>query len=89
MIATTILVTVIVSFGVIAFTDLAREANRVHGKLKEFHVRATEAKTIDELVGIRQELCAYANKECWHRHFTDHAREVFLFIQGRLAGIKA
>lgn len=89
MIATIILIIVIISIATVAVVKMSADAKRIHGAIDDFLVRANEATTIDELVGIRQRLIAYVNKECWHRTFTDHAREVLGFINGRIAGIKS
>lgn len=89
MIATIVLVLAIVAIGVVCFIGLSRDAKRIHGAIDAFLVRANEASTVNELLDIRKELVAYHNKECWHRQFGYHSREVINYIDGRLSGLKA
>ena len=79
------LISVVILLGIgYCFWMLAREAGRIHDKLKAFKQRAVAARSRDELLEIRRELVVYANKECWHRHHSTHAREVLNYIDGRL-----
>lgn len=65
------------------FRSLWTEADTIHSTLEAFKTRATVAKDSDELRNVETDLLSYAAKSCWHRHFTNHAREVLSYIRGR------
>jgi hypothetical protein len=62
---------------------LKQESERVHGQLNEFMREAQYAKSLEELCAIEHRLRDYADKACWHRHYSSHAREVFVYVCGR------
>ena len=68
---------------IVYFRNLWKEADTIHNTLHAFKTRATVAKDSDELRNIETDLLSYAAKSCWHRHFTNHAREVLSYIRGR------
>ena len=63
---------------------LMKNADFVHGKLNGFRTLAESCQFDHELHEIRRQLVAFHNKECWHRHYGDHTREVLSYINGRL-----
>lgn len=66
-----------------SFWRLAREAKRVHGDLDKLKRRAFDCETQEELEDVEVSLRLYAAKNCWHKHFGAHAREVLAYIHGR------
>jgi len=40
-----------------------------------------------ELLELNKRLIAYAEKNCWHRHLGNHAKEVNTYIYAKLDGI--
>lgn len=67
-----------------AFIGLSNHAGEVHGKLDEFMERAKATNDQVQLRLLHSELVQYSNKECWHKHFGSHAREVSAFIRGKM-----
>lgn len=63
---------------------LSKIAGQVHGKLDEFMERAKATDDKAQLMLLHSELVQYSNKECWHKHFGNHAREVSAYIRGKL-----
>ena len=62
---------------------LANHAKKVHARLHALRDLAIQASSLEELKGIEEKLLLFANKNCYHRHLTSHAREVLAYIQGR------
>lgn len=88
MTVTIIIILVIAVVGTLGFISMSRDAQRIHGAIDAFLVRASEATNADELLNIRKELVAYHNTECWHRNLGQRAREVINYIDGRRSGIR-
>ena len=68
---------------IVYFRNLWKEADTIHDTLHAFKTRATVAENDEELRNIETDLLSYATRSCWHRHFTNHAREVLSYIRGR------
>lgn len=75
---------ILIGFVLWAFIGLSNTAATIHGKLDEFMERAKATNDQSQLRLLHSELIQYANKECWHKHLGNHAREVSAFIRGKL-----
>jgi len=63
--------------------SLAKHATKVHDDLERFQRKARGAESLDELNTISKEVINYAQKNCYHRILSAHAREVLQYINGR------
>lgn len=77
------LVVLLVAAVVLSFYYMWKDSEEVHGRLDDFENKAKNALTKQELTSIAQELCDFANKRCFHRHYGSHARRVLAYIQGK------
>jgi hypothetical protein len=72
-----------------SFYILERLAGHVHDKLDEFMAEAELTNDIEKLRDLKNRVVAYAQKECWHRHFQSHAQEVVRYISKKIKNIRA
>jgi hypothetical protein len=79
----------LVALVVWAFLSLQKSAKGVYDKLDSLKARAEAATTVEELNVIANELCTFANAECWHHSFGAAAQAVLTYIQGKRAGLQA
>ena len=68
--------------------SLSAAAGRVHEELDKFMAEANASIDINTLHDINKRLISYAKAECYHKHFGTHAKEVNVYICGKIAGIK-
>ena len=66
---------------------LWKESDRVHGALDAIEAEAKKATTHGELCLIADRLAKYADKECYNKHYCNHARRVMAYIRGRIEGL--
>lgn len=72
----------------LAFWWLSRMSGKIHDRLSWFMTMAKETDDIGKLDELNRQLKAYAKKECWHRHFANHAMQVNNYIVAKAEGLK-
>ncbi len=78
----TLLAVLLIAGFIWATFGLNRMATKVHGDLNEFKRRAVRADCYFDLLDVQSQLRDYAKKNCLHKQFAAHAREVDAYIQG-------
>ena len=77
------------TLSMLGFWWIARTSGRIHNRLNKLKQQAEAAKNTAELSEVETALIEYHDKECWHRAFGDHAREVRAYIQGKKQSVSS
>lgn len=84
---TAAVVTAVITFAILGFVYLRREAVDVHGSLDALMAKAEQAPSVEELHAVRRDLVVFAKEKCWHRVYGRRACEICAYIDGRLKGL--
>jgi uncharacterized protein YpmB len=69
---------------IIACISLYRRSVEIYRDLNAFMQRAKTAKYYADLKKVQEEVHAYTNLYCWHKHHYAKAYALLSFIEGRL-----